>query len=763
MRKIALIPAVAVLALACTQNTISQEPKDGYIVINQTKGPQLGYSEASGIQILNVDGFAFKDLNRNGELDVYEDWRKSPEERTRDLASQMTIEQIAGLMLYSDHQSIPATYMGFYDGKLFEDSDANPYDLTDEQKIFLKDDNLRAILITSVPNAEVAAKWNNNVQAYVESFGLGIPVNTSSDPRHQASSSMEYEAGGGGAISRWPSSIGMAATFDPDLMEQFGEIASKEYRALGIATALSPQVDLATEPRWSRFSGTYGEDPQLAADMARSYCDGFQTSPKDKQISGAWGYESVNAMVKHWFGYGAQEAGRDSHFAFGEYAIFPSNGLELQKIPFTEGAFKLRKGTSMASAVMPIYSILWNQDPEGTNYGGSYSDFVINRSLRQDVGFEGVVCTDWHITYDNTAMDPSGHGKPWGVENLTVSERHYQILKAGVDQFGGNNDSGPVIDAYHMWARDFGEDAARERFEQSARRLLLNVFRVGLFENPYLDPAESAKIVGAPEYMEAGYNAQIKSVVMLKNNGVLPAAKQKVYIPKRHNPAIPGTYGGISEDNWTYPIELELAGRYYDVVETPEEADFAIIRIQEPSNTNGYTLEDIAAGGNGYVPISLQYEDYTATEAREVSIAGGNPLETFTNRTYKGKTAKVYNTDDLRVVEQTRKAMGSKPVVVIINAGKPVVLSEIEPLADAILISFGVQNQAMLDLISGKAEPSGLLPMQFPKDMATVEHQLEDKPRDMECYTDAAGNTYDFAFGMNWSGVINDERVQKYK
>ena len=116
------------------------------------------------------------------------------------------------------------------------------------------------------------------------------------------------------------------------------------------------------------------------------------------------------------------------------------------------------------------------------------------------------------------------------------------------------------------------------------------------------------------------------------------------------------------------------------------------------------------------------------------------------------KTAKVYNRDDLTVVQQTRKAMGNKPVVVIIKAGKPVVL-----------ISFGVQNQAMLDIISGKAEPSGLLPMQFPASMAAVEHQLEDLPRDMECYVDAAGNSYDFAFGLNWSGVIDDARVKKYR
>lgn len=758
-----LIVVATVIVSACNSNSISEVEKDGFTLINQTKGPQLGYSAISGVSILKVDGFAFKDLNRNGELDLYEDWRQTPKDRAADLASRMSIEQIAGLMLYSDHQSIPATYMGFYDGKLFEESTANPYDLTDEQKIFLRDDNLRAVLITSVPDAAVAAKWNNNVQAFVEGIGLGIPVNTSSDPRHQASSDMEYEAGGGGAISRWPSSIGMAATFDPALMEEYGRIASIEYRALGIATALSPQVDLATEPRWSRFSGTYGEDPKLAADMARAYCDGFQTSPKEKSIDGAWGYESVNAMVKHWFGYGAQEAGRDSHFAFGEYAIYPGNNLAMQKLPFTEGAFKLRGGTEMASAVMPVYSILWNQDPEGTNVGGSYSDFVINRSLRQEEGFEGVVCTDWHITYDNTAMDPSGHGKPWGVEDLTVSQRHYRILQAGVDQFGGNNDSGPVIEAYQMWCNDFGEDAARERFEQSARRLLLNVFRVGLFENPYLDPVESLAVVGNPDFMKAGYEAQLKSVVMLKNNGILPAKRQKVYIPERHYPSIPGTYGGASEEKFEFPIELELAGKYYDVVDNPGEADFAIVSIKEPSNGLGYDPADVAAGGNGYQPISLQYEDYTATEAREVSFAGGNPLENFTNRSYKGKTISVYNKNDLTLVRKTREEMGDKPVVVIIDAGKPVVLAEVEPLADAILISFGVQNQALLDIISGAAEPSGLLPMQFPANMAAVERQLEDMPRDMECYTDANGNTYDYAFGLNWSGVIDDERVKNYK
>jgi beta-glucosidase len=317
-----------------------------------------------------------------------------------------------------------------------------------------------------------------------------------------------------------------------------------------------------------------------------------------------------------------------------------------------------------------------------------------------------------------------------------------------------------------MWAEAHGEASARERFELSARRLLLNVFRVGLFENPYLDPAETAGIVGKAEYMKEGYEAQLKSVVMLKNhdNSVLPVKDRKrVYVPKRHFPAIPGAWGGISEEKTVEPVSLDLVRKYFDVVDSPEQADFALCLIEEPSTGFGFSYDDVKRGGNGYLPFSLQYDDYTAREARAVSVAGGDPMEKTVNRSFRGKTVKAYNRDDMLLVAATKQAMGQKPVVVILETGRPVVLAEIEPHADAILLSFSVQHQALLDIISGKAEPSALLPMQMPADMATVEQQLEDVPRDMRCYQDADGHSYDFAFGLNWSGVIDDARVKKYK
>ena len=185
--------------------------------------------------------------------------------------------------------------------------------------------------------------------------------------------------------------------------------------------------------------------------------------------------------------------------------------------------------------------------------------------------------------------------------------------------------------------------------------------------------------------------------------------------------------------------------------------------MTSPNSGTGYDKSDREKGGNGYMPISLQYNDYTATYARNPSLAGGDPFENFTNRSYKGKSVKTANKQDMLSVLETKAKMEGKPVIVSLEMDKPTIMSEFEGSADAILVNFGVQNQAVLDIISGKAEPSALLPLQMPADMRIVEEQFEDVPRDMKCYTDSEGHLYDFAFGMNWKGVIDYERVTKYK
>ena len=746
--------------MASCSEKYTSEVKEGITIVTNEDGATLGYSTESGVAIIAQDRYAFKDLNKNGSLDSYEDWRLPVTERAKDLASKMSLEDISGLMLYSSHQSIPSGSRGYgssvYNGKPFDESGAASSDLSDGQKKFLTDDHLRHVLITSVESPAVAAQWNNNAQAFAESLYLGIPVNTSSDPRHGSDSYAEFNAGAGGAISMWPGTLGIAASFDPELMKQFGEIGSVEYRALGITTALSPQIDLATEPRWSRFDGTMGEDPDLTTDLARAYVDGFQSSD-----GGDWGTQSVNAMIKHWPGGGPEEGGRDGHFGYGAYAVYPGKNIKDHLQPFTQGAFKLNGPTKMASAVMPYYTI---SDGEGEAVGNGFNKYLLTEVLRGEYGYEGVICTDWGITNDVKAVDKF-EGKSWGVETMTIAERHYKAIAAGVDQFGGNNDMGPVIEAYNMGVAEHGAEAMRTRFETSAVRLLTNIFRVGLFENPYLDVAETSKIVGNSEFMKAGFNAQLKSIVMLKNQkNTLPIKdKKKVYIPQRYVAPSTNWWGMTSEEKMVDPYNLEVVAKYFDVVSTPEEADFALVGIYSPDGGVGYNRTDLEKGGNGYVPINLQYGDYTANTAREVSLAGGSPLEDFTNRSYKGKSVKTINTTDMQLVNETKKKMGDKPVIVSVKVSKPMVFSEIEKSASSILIHMGVQDQALMEIITGAAEPSALLPFQMPADMLTVEAQFEDVPRDMQPYIDSEGNSYDFAYGLNWNGVIADERVKAYK
>lgn len=740
--------------------------KQGYNIILNEGGQNIAYSPNSGVKIIEEDGYAFKNLSKSGKLEKYEDWRLPVGERAKDLASKMSIEQIAGLMLYSAHQSISTNddffskvFAGTYDGKKIEESDAKITDLTDQQKNFLSNDNLRHVLITVVNDAKTAALWNNNVQAFVEKIGLGIPVNISSDPRHGASADTEFNAGAGGDISKWPEPLGLAATFDSELVRNFAHIASKEYRALGITTALSPQVDIATEPRWMRFDGTLGEDPALSRDLGEAYCDGFQTSYDNLEISDGWGYDSVNAMVKHWPGGGSGESGRDAHYGYGKFAVYPGNNFDEHLIPFTEGAFKLKGKTKKASAVMPYYTISYNQDKKnGENVGNSFNKYIISDLLRDEYKYDGVVCTDWNITKDNHVVDAFMSGKCWGVENLSVDERHYKALMAGVDQFGGNNEVQPVLNAYNMGVKEHGEKFMRERFEKSAVRLLLNIFRTGLFENPYLDADKSQELVGNPEFMKAGYDAQLKSLVMLKNkNNVLPIKeRKKVYIPKRRIKESIDWFGNVIPAREIEPANKSIVEKYFDVVDNPKEADFSIVFIESPK-TVGYTKED------GYLPISLQYRPYTAVNSRKTSIAGGDPLESSTNRSYLGKTNFASNESDLNIILETRKAIGKKPIIVSLNMTNPTVVEEFEHSVDAILADFGSQTQAILDIISGNANPSGLLPFNMPYNMRAVEEQFEDVPHDMKCYKDELGNVYEFAYGLDFNGVIDDDRVKKYR
>lgn len=766
MKKIQIF--LTVMAAVCACQNYETTEFEGYTVLTQKGGPALGYYD---IPVIYEDNLAFKDHNRNGMLDIYEDWRKSPAERAENLVKQMPTEYLCGMMTNGHTVNVPGyasmSVKGIlYNGKPFQESGAEPWAVCDRLVKAINGFDTRQILMAHSESPTTSARWNNEVQKLCEAAPFGIPSCNSSDPRNEIKATDEYNAGSGGICSQWPTPLGLAATFDTDVMKEFASTVKKEYRAIGFGTALSPQADLATDPRWRRNPGTFGEDPQLVADLSKTYIDAFQTTENKKLvIEDGWGYESLNCMVKHWPAGGAGEAGRDAHISIGKYAVFPGGNLKLGMDTFKEGAFELDGPTGCAAAVMPYYTVSYDQDPSGENVGNSYNRYIIDSLLRKTYGYEGIVCTDWGIVPDYN-MDPlTTHGKCYGVEDLSVGERIFKILEAGVDQMGGAVDSEQVMQAYRIWTDKYGEESARSRWEASASKILTGFFRIGIFENPYVDPIYADKVLNDPELHAKGESAQRKSVVMVKNAGnALPATEgTKVFVPLRK---IPGVYSMTGRQKRApyigYSVDTAEVAKRYIIVDNPEEADFALVAISEPEGGIGYSKTDVEKGGNGYLPISLQYSQYTAEHARQTSLAGGDPAEMFTNRSYKGKTLCVENSTDLDLVRDTKKAMGNKPVVVLLSTTRPVVM-EFEPWADAILVAFGVRSAAYLDIVSGIFEPYGLLPMQFPADMRTVEEQFEDTPHDMTPYLDECGNRYDFAFGMDWEGVIEDTRTAKYR
>jgi len=732
-------------------------------IVENEGGKTLAYSPESGVKLIEKDGFAFKDLAKTGELLPYEDWRLSPEERAEDLAKRLSVEQVAGLMCFSAHQR-----------EVFKE-------LTDEQKTFLGQ-HLRSILNSAAMTPDdVAISWVNTLQAYVEGMDFGIPCYISSDPRN------------GAGVSDWPNNLSLSATFDPELAKEAGKCISKELRDLGIACFLAPQVDVASDPRWWRDSGTFGEDPALSRDIARAFCDGLQSTYDENGNDLGWGEDSVTAMVKHWTGEGASEGGREAHTEGGKYAVYPNKNFEALMIPFVDGAFKLEGKTGSAASVMSSYTAAFAEDGSlGEPVGSSFSDYKINQLLRGRYGFDGPVCTDWMVL--NEGERCCGWGAHIEDKNVTPGERAFIAIMAGVDQMGGCSNPQVLVDAYHFGCEKVGKEKMDAAFATSAKRLLKSYFLTGLFENPYLDEAKANADVNSEEKRAAAVDAQVKSVVMLKNKGNVikkQDKKLKVYIPAMYK----GPHWsyhflqGIFDDpaEVSYPLSLEIAGQYFDVVTDKVEGteitraseeelascNLFLIPAREPINA---TPQDGRDREGVFLPKSCQYRPYTADGpyVRKVSLAGDTlPDGTRENRSYYGKTSSMTNEEMLdQILEAAAKAKKlGIPSVVCMFTGNPLCFYEFEKEVDAIIVSFNAPSifgkidgaaHAVSRIIAGCDEPSGLLPLQMPKDMDDVERQAEDTPRDMECYTDSMGHKYDFAYGLNYSGVINDARVKKY-
>ena len=666
IRSVLYRATVVVLILGLAENSFGQK------VVQ----PVLGHRS---VEILKVGKLEFKDLNKNHQLDKYEDWRLPVDERVNDLISKMTIEEKVGFMVISTTRMAGDQSFQAGAAKTEITSGFNEEDLIQTTNMFTRKPlptpnmtaagttkgvltyNLRHFILRANTDAKTIAEWSNNLQALSESSRLGIPSIVASNPRNHVT--IDNSIGlsvGTTTFSKWPGELGLAAMRDFKLVREFAEIAAQEWSAVGLRKGYMYMADLATEPRWQRVEGTFGEDANLAANMIREIVLGFQGQKL--------GPHSVALTTKHFPGGGPQVDGQDSHFDWGKNQHYPGGMFAYHLIPFKAA---IEAGTS---AIMPYYSR--PTGPQFEEVGYSYNKAIIADTLRSKLGFKGI------INSDTGPIDMM----PWGVENLTIPERYQKAINAGVDIFSGNADPTVLLETVKKGM------VSEKRIDESIARLLREKFLLGLFENPYVDPDAAAKIVGNAEFQKKADLAMRKSIVLLRNDAkLLPLAKgTKVYFETCYD------NGRTKTPVTVFKPETNLWN--LEFVSTKDEADVVLMWL-------------IPNGGGLF-------------------SSAGTPIELGLSK----------NRIDVAHVNEIKN---SKPTIVVINYTNPWVIDEIDNgNLKTVLATFGTTQDALLDVLSGKFNPSGKMPFTTPVSMKAV---LENKA-DVPGYLEPAGYAL-FKFG----------------
>lgn len=495
----------------------------------------------------------------------YQDRTLTVDQRVEDLLTRMTLEDKAGQMFQ------PMATLG-------DDLDAPGLFGSPSMRTII-DRDITHVNILQAPSAREIAAWHNALQEEARRRGLGIPFSLSSDPRHSFSNN-PAAALIAGPFSQWPEFLGFGAIDDPELTRRFAEVVRREYLAVGIRTALHPQIDLATEPRWARASGTFGQSAEVTGRLGVAYTLGLQGDEL--------GAESVSAMAKHFPGGGPQLDGEDPHFSYGREQVYPGGRFDLHLQPFRD---LLAAGVSQ---IMPYYGM-----PIGTEYeevGFGFNKQIIQGLLRDELGFDGIVCTDWGILSRTF----------WGVESLTYDERMMKSLDAGVDQFGGEFNPKALIGLVRAGS------VPESRLDTSVRRLLREKFRLGLFDDArFVDVEAADAIVGREDARAAGLEAQARSLTLLTNGG------GAAHLPLQGRPTV--YVEGLDP--------VELAG-WADVVTDPDRADVAIVRTDAPwePRGNGADIESFFRAG------SLEFHDDELAHLRDLAARVPLVLDVYLDR-----------------------------------------------------------------------------------------------------------------------------------
>jgi beta-glucosidase len=582
--------------------------------------------------ILSCNNQEYRDLNKNGKLDVYEDKSQAVEDRVNDLISQMTIKEKAGSMF------IDIVKVSFENESI---KNTLPIPIPDAYEM-MSNYSMNHIHIIDEYDPKKMLEWYNDIQKVAENSRLGIPITLASNPRHGVQSS-SLDGSQISYFSNWPSDLGLGAIGDEKIVEEFADIVRQEYNAIGIKLALSPMADIASEPRWVRINGTYGEDANLNARLTKAYISGLQGDKID--------IGSVSAMVKHFPGSGPVDNGEDTHFPPGTQS-YPGNNFDYHLIPF-EAAIN-----NNVSSIMPYYSVpvgLSNED-----VAAGYNKFIINDLLREKYSFDGIICTDWGIVTDITlpngvVMKPAGD---FGVEDLSINEKLKKIISVGVDLIGGEKLTTHLIELIES------DEISEERIDESLERIMTEKFKLGLFDNPFLDES-NLTIINNDNFKEKGIEAQKRSLVLLKNDNKILPLKNDI---KFHLVGFPENFSSNLENNSSI-----------------EESDVIIYKLNNP-------------------PARRSKPKYLMEE-----FFGGGPLDYSKNET-----------------EEILNYVNLKPTILIFTVQRPYIITEISENSNAVIADFEVENSIILDLIFGRFSPSGTLPLDLPSSLNDVENQIED-------------------------------------
>jgi beta-glucosidase len=586
-------------------------------------------------------------------------------ERLADLLPRLSLEDKAGLMFHEIAPMLPG-------GNLLPPG--SPWGTATETLI--REKRITHFNVHGVPEkGSEMASWHNKLQTIAAEVGIGVPVTISTDPRHSFSEN-QGALFSAGAFSQWPESMGFSAlcvegsgVAGPvaaglnglDLVEKFGDIARQEYRAVGIHAALHPQIDLATEPRWCRAGMTFGEDAKVSGAVGAAYIRGFQGE--------SFGKASVSTMTKHFPGGGPQLDGEDPHFEYGKEQVYPGNNFDYHVEPFKDA---IAAGTRQ---MMPYYGM-----PVGTKYeevGFGFNKGVLTDLLKGKLAFDGIICTDWGLITDANILGQDMPARAWGVEHLTREERIEKALAAGVDQFGGESCPELIVELVRSGR------VPEERIDYSAARLLAEKFLLGLFdEERFVDEAAADEIVGNAEFRAVGEATQRASVIRLKaadsGTASLPlAAGLKVYVE------------GITPEN---------AAKIGQLVETPAEADVAIIRKAAHYDPRPGGFEALFHAG------SLEYP------ADEVA----------------------------RIVAICQTV----PTIFDIYLDRAAIFPEIAEAAAAVTANFGANPDAFIDVLKNPSLAKGRLPIELPSSTAAVLASKSDVPYD------TVAPLFEYGFGL---------------